>query len=151
MRHHAGRASSEALGPYARPALQEFTYCRSIEHMHAQNWLMTRTLILFHRLASERARYRTLMRITQAAQINICILCVSRHGFSMKPACWGNGYNGCTAFQGYNLRLQDWASLKKEKHCFIVWLISRELKPMSSKVPILVFLPHIYSQTADAQ
>lgn len=33
----------------------------------------------------------------------------------------------------------------------VMWLISREQKPVSSKVAILVFLMHIYSQTADAQ
>lgn len=76
------------------------------------------------------------------------LIYVLRHGLSIKPGCWGNWNN-------HNISLGTTSSCMTEpsaqRKLFIVWLISREQKAMSSKVPILVFLPHIYSQTADAQ
>lgn len=54
-------------------------------------------------------------------------------------------------FRRSNFKLHDWTFGTKQEQHHIMWLISREQKPVSSKVPILVFLTHIYSQTADAQ
>lgn len=71
-------------------------------------------------------------------------------GLILTMVAGGNGHNDNISMGATSSCMTE-LPIKKQEQRHIVWLISGEQKPMSSKVPILVFSPHIYSQTADAQ